>query len=329
MWRGGAEFLSACRLTSGWEWQGAQPRRCSLCCLWPERGRARPALHRRRFPAPKSEQKIDRKRSRQKLDAPPFAKVNWGGAAEGIDSPIGGRTMNKRSRKAWLENVAWGLVVSMSVLLTTIPTPARALEIPPESCGADKPPPLSDVKVLKRWCEVYEKEAVLLSAGTLKEVSGAKLAVENCTPNCGKQEIQPRGYTSAVTLEVGYQNSEHLDVTGSISGDSDWIAAIKASLEVVSGYTKTIEETIKSKTSVAVGSCEWEEVQAFLRVNVDRKARLTIESCPCWLLAGNIPSNPFEYIGDPIVGTATLTCNMALAGNVTIRKVANGGCPRP
>ena len=116
-----------------------------------------------------------------------------------------------------------------------------------------------------------------MSAGTLKEVSGAKLAVENCTPNCGKQEIQPRGYTSAVTLEVGYQNSEHLDVTGSISGDSDWIAAIKASLEVVSGYTKTIEETIKSKTSVAVGSCEWEEVQAFLghELRDQRQARAT------------------------------------------------------
>ncbi len=221
--------------------------------------------------------------------------------------------------------------VLVATVVMALPSVVVAIELPPEKCGADKPPLImepGDV-IVKSWCNLYEEAAVLTSPGTMQEVAGSTASCENCSDNCGNPELpQPRELTCKLTLQTSYKNAKSLTVTGGVSGGSDWIAKIEASLEIESGYKETTQETVSVAAEVTVGPCEWQDTRAFLKASVGRTAQMEIVCQPCWLIRHVSYTPGFEYHGAPLKGMATLKCSMSLAGSASIKTVANGRCPR-
>jgi hypothetical protein len=219
-----------------------------------------------------------------------------------------------------------------AVALALLPSIVGAIELPPANCGADKLPPIIErgERVTRSWCVVYEEAAVLSSTGITKEVAGTTASCENCPPSCGEPEApKPREITCKLTLETSFENKKELTVTGGINGGADWIANIEASLEVASGFTETIKPTISLEAKVTVGPCEWQDVRGFQRVCVGKQSRVRIKCQPCWLVTKISNGRSYEYHGRIIEGTATLTCDMAINGTMSIKTTANGRCPRP
>lgn len=218
------------------------------------------------------------------------------------------------------------------IALSLLPSIVWAIELPPENCGADTPPTIMEPgdRVTKSWCVVYEEAAVLTSAGTTKDIAGATASCENCSPSCGKPELpQPREIKCKLILETSFENKRELTVTGGFKGGSDWIANLEASLELATGYTETIKPTISLEAEVTAGPCEWQDLRAFQRVCVGKQSRMRIKCQPCWLVKHVSTGRSYEYHGEIIEGIATLTCEMAINGNMSIKTTANGRCPRP
>ncbi len=146
----------------------------------------------------------------------------------------------------------------------------------------------------------------------------------------GKPELpQPQELKCKFTLETSFENKKELTVTGGFSGGSDWIANLEASLQVASGYTETTKPTIGLKAEVTARPCEWQDMRAFQRVCVGKQSRVRIKCQPCWNVTKISNGRSYEYHGPVIEGTATLTCDMAINGSMSIKTTANGRCPRP
>ncbi len=219
-----------------------------------------------------------------------------------------------------------------AVALALLPSIVGAIELPPANCGADKLPPIIErgERVTRSWCVVYEEAAVLTSAGTTKEIAGTTASCENCSPSCGEPEVpQPQEIKCKFTLKTSFENTKELKVTGGISGGADLIANLEASLEVASGYTETTKPTVGLEAEVTARPCEWQDVRAFQRVCVGKQSTVRIKCQPCWNVTKISNGRSYEYHGPVIEGTATLTCDMAINGSMSIKTTANGRCPRP
>jgi hypothetical protein len=185
--------------------------------------------------------------------------------------------------------------------------------------------------VEKEWCEVTEQAPKMNSYGEFRDRSGSTDTCDGCAPNCGDPEsMKPFGKTCTTLLSMSFTDTKERTTKGIFGGEAEgFLAGLEASLEVKIGY-KSVEATrVERSVSVSIAPCTWQTEQIFMRVLMGKSMSVSASISACKQIRDTRLNLTYLHIGPAQTGTLTLTCNLGLNGDSTIRTVANGKCPRP
>lgn len=185
--------------------------------------------------------------------------------------------------------------------------------------------------VEKEWCEVTEQAPKINSNGVFRDRSGSTDTCDGCAPNCGDPEApQPVGKTCTTLLSVSFTDTKERTTKGIVGGGAGGIfAGLEASLEMKIGYKSEGGTKVERSVSVSIAPCTWQTEQIFMRVLNGKSMSVSASISACKQIRDTRLKLTYLHIGPAQTGTLTLTCNLGLNGDSTIRTVANGKCPRP
>jgi len=185
--------------------------------------------------------------------------------------------------------------------------------------------------VEKEWCEVTEQAPRINSNGVFQDRSGSTDTCDGCAPNCSDPEApQPVGKTCTTLLSVSFTDTKERTIKGIVGGGAGGIfAGLEASLEMKIGYKREGGTKVERSVSVSIAPCTWQTEQIFMRVLNGKSMSVSASISACKQIRDTRLKLTYLHIGPAQTGTLTLTCNLGLNGDSTIRTVANGKCPRP
>lgn len=226
----------------------------------------------------------------------------------------------------------WPALVIATIAFVAMSRSAQSYPLPSSNCDMSsvQVDPTREV-INSEWCEITEQAPVINSRGDIRDLSGSTDTCDGCSPNCENAELpQPVGKSCTTLLSISFTDTLERSTTGGFGGQGGgWLAKIEANLETKIGYKTDNRIEIKRSYSVTIAPCTWQTEQIFMQVLYGKKMSLTATCTPCRDITDTKLKLRYEHHGVPQTATVSLTCNLGLDGNGTVRTVANGRCPRP
>ena len=237
--------------------------------------------------------------------------------------------MKFSSRSCWMRCLRHAIA---ALVIAMMPRGAFAYPVPSTNCDMKTVPvdPVTEV-VEREWCEVTEQAPSIQSYGEIRDRAGSTDTCDGCAPNCDKPELpQPVGKTCTTLLSVMFTDTKERSTKGIVGGDAGGLfAGIEASLEVKIGYKNDNTIKIDRSVSTTIAPCTWQTEQIFMRYLMGKKMSVSVSISACKQIRDKRLKLVYLHYGVAQTGTLTLSCNLGMNGDSTIRTIANGKCPRP